>query len=70
MLIEKTTNSLKEKAINIVSNMSNEKIEEFIEIIEIVNDNEIEEKDIRNIKFYVYGYLNGILKKKVKKELY
>lgn len=68
----KTNNRLKEKAINIVSNMSNDKIEEFIDIIEIVSANEIEEKDIRNIKSYVLWYPSEKLKKKkkIKKELY
>lgn len=70
MLIIKTTSPLKRKAINNILNMSDDKIKEFIHIIEKVNNDEIKVNDIRNIKFILLGYLSEMLKKKVKKELY
>ena len=57
MLTIRTNNPLKVKAIDKVSNMSNDKIKEFIDIIEILNADEIKAKDIRGIKFYALGYL-------------
>lgn len=61
MLIVKTTNPLKEKAIKMVSNMSNEKIEESIDIIKLLDNPALTNEDIKSLKWYILGHLKGKL---------
>lgn len=55
MLSINTKNPLKKKAINRVLNMNDDKLEEIINIIDILNAPEIKADDIRKIKFLVGG---------------
>lgn len=55
MLFINTTNPLKKRAINRVLNMNDDKLEEIINIIDILNAPEIKADDIRKIKFLVGG---------------
>lgn len=59
MLFINTTNPLKKKAINRVLNMNDDKLEEIINIIDILNAPEIKADDIRKIKFLVGGICNS-----------
>lgn len=56
MLFINTKNPLKKKAINRVLNMNDDKLEEIINIIDILNAPEIKSDDIRKIKFFWGGY--------------
>lgn len=53
MLFINTKNPLKKKAINRVLNMNDDKLEEVINIIDMLNDQEIKADDIRKVKFFV-----------------
>ena len=55
MILINTTNPLKKKAINRVLNISDDKLEEIINIIELLNDPQLTNKDIREIKYFVGG---------------
>lgn len=55
MLFINTKNPLKKKAINRVLNMNDDKLEEVINIIDMLNDSEIKADDIRKVKFFVGG---------------
>ena len=57
MLFINTTNPLKKRAINRVLNINDDKLEEIINIIDMLNADEIKAKDIKDIKFYLFGYL-------------
>lgn len=59
MLFINTTNPLKKKAINRVLNMNDDKLEEVLNIIDILNAPEIKADDIRKIKFLVGGVCNS-----------
>lgn len=63
MILINTTNPLKKKAINRVLRVSDDKLEEVINIIDLLNDPELNNDDIKEIKWYVYGYMKGKLKK-------
>lgn len=56
MLFINTTNPLKKKAINRVLNINDDKLEEIINIIDMLNAPELKVEDIRKIKFFVGGY--------------
>lgn len=56
MLFINTTNPLKKKAINRVLNINDDKLEEVINIIDMLNAPELKVEDIRKIKFFVWGY--------------
>ena len=56
MLFINTTNPLKKKAINRVLNINDDKLEEIINIIDMLNAPELKVEDIRKIKFFVWGY--------------
>lgn len=58
MLFINTTNPLKKKAINRVLNINDDKLEEVINIIDMLNDPEIKADDIRKIKFLVGVYMS------------
>lgn len=62
MILINTTNPLKKKAINRVLRVSDDKLEEVINIIELLNDPELNNDDINQIKWYVRGYLIGKVK--------
>jgi hypothetical protein len=55
MLFINTTNPLKKKAINRVLNINDDKLEEVINIIDMLNAPELKVEDIRKIKFFVWG---------------
>lgn len=59
MILINTTNTLKKKAINRVLRVSDDKLEEVIKIIDLLNDPELNNDDIKGIKWYVYGYWKG-----------
>lgn len=56
MLFINTTNPLKKKAINRVLNINDDKLEEVINIIDMLNAPELKVEDIRKIKFFCVGY--------------
>ena len=56
MLFINTTNPLKKKAINRVLNINDDKLEEIINIIDMLNVPEIKVEDIRKVKFFLWGY--------------
>lgn len=62
MILINTTNPLKKKAINRVLRVSDDKLEEVINIIELLNCSEFTNDDIKGIKWYLYGLLKGKLK--------
>lgn len=59
MILINTTNPLKKKAINRVLKISEDRIEEVIYILELLNLQELTNEDIKGIKYYIYGYLIG-----------
>lgn len=56
MLFINTTNPLKKKAINRVLNINDDKLEEIINIIDMLNAPEIKADDIRKVKFFAGVY--------------
>lgn len=50
---------IKKKAINRVLKISEDRIEEVIYILELLNLQELTNEDIKGIKHYIYGYLIG-----------
>lgn len=61
MISIKTNNPLKKKAINRVLRVSDDKLEEVANIIELLNCSGFTNDDIKRIKWYLYGYLKGKL---------
>lgn len=59
MILINTTNPLKKKAINRALNISEDRIEEVIYILELLNLQELTNEDIKRIKSYICGYLIG-----------
>lgn len=59
MILINTTNPLKKKAINRALNISEDRIEEVIYILELLNLQELTNEDIKGIKSYICGYLIG-----------
>lgn len=59
MILINTTNPLKKKAINRALNISEDRIEEVIYILELLNLQELTNEDINRIKSYICGYLIG-----------
>lgn len=61
MLFINTKNPLKKKAINRVLNINDDKLEEIINIIDMLNAPEIKADDIRKVKFFagVYNQKNN-----------
>ena len=55
MLFINTKNPLKKKAINRVLNINDDKLEEVINIIDMLNAPELKVEDIRKVKFFVRG---------------
>lgn len=62
MILINTTNPLKKKAINRVLRVSDDKLEEVINIIELLNCSGFTNDDIKGIKWYLHGRLKGKLK--------
>lgn len=67
MIVINTTNPLKKKAINRVLRVSDDKLEEVINIIELLNDQQLTNNDVRKIRYFVVGYLSQIYKQNIKK---
>lgn len=61
MILINTTNPLKKKAINRVLRVSDDKLEEVVNIIELLNCSGFTNDDIKGIKWYLYGRLKGKL---------
>lgn len=59
MTLTNTTNHLKKKAVNRVLNISDDKLEEVINIIELLNFSEITNEDIHLMKYYILGRVEG-----------
>ena len=59
MILINATNPLKKKAINRALNISEDRIEEVIYILELLNLQELTNEDIKRIKGYICGYLIG-----------
>lgn len=55
MILINTTNPLKKKAINRVLRVSDDKLEEVVNIIELLNCSELTNEDIHLIKYYILG---------------
>lgn len=55
MILINTTNPLKKKAINRVLRVSDDKLEEVVNIIELLNCSELTNEDIHLMKFYILG---------------
>ena len=67
MILINTTNPLKKKAVNRVLNISDGKLEEVINIIELLNDPQLTNKDIKKIKYFVGGVFKSDIQVKYKK---
>lgn len=67
MILINTTNTLKKKAINRVLRVSDDKLEEVINIIELLNNPQLTNNDVRKIRYFVGGYLSQIYKQNIKK---
>lgn len=63
MILIKTNNPLKKKAINRVLRVSDDKLEEVINILELLNFSEITNKDINLTKYYILGRVKGKARK-------
>ena len=61
MILINTTNPLKKKAKNRVLRVSDDKLEEVVNIIELLNCSGFTNDDIKGIKWYLYGHLKGKL---------
>lgn len=56
--LEDESNHFKEKAINRVLRISDDKFEELMDVIELLNNPQLTNKEVRGIKYYIMGYLN------------
>lgn len=63
MILINTTNTLKKKAINRVLRVSDDKLEEVINILELLNFSEITNEDIHLTKYYILGRVKGKARK-------
>lgn len=63
MILINTTNPLKKKAINRVLRVSDDKLEEVVNIIELLNCSEITNEDIHLTKYYILGRVKGKARK-------
>ena len=59
MILIQTNNSLRKKSINRVLKISDDKLEEVINILEILNCSEFTNEDIKGIKYYLAGRLQA-----------
>lgn len=64
MILIKTNDPLRKKSINRVLKISDDKLEEVINILELFNVSELTNEDIHLIKYYILGYLKGKKKNK------
>lgn len=62
MILIKTNDPLRKKSINRVLKISDDKLEEVINILELFNVSELTNEDIYLIKYYILGRLKGKLK--------
>lgn len=56
--LDDENNNFKEKAINGVLRISDDKLEELIDIIKLLNNSLSTNNEVRVIKYYLLGYLN------------
>lgn len=63
MILINTTNPLKKKAINRVLRVSDDKLEEVINILELLNFSEITNEYIHLTKYYILGRVKGKARK-------
>lgn len=63
MILINTTNPLKKKAINRVLRVSDDKLEEVINILELLNFSEITNEDIHLTKYYILDRVKGKARK-------
>lgn len=61
MILIKTNDPLRKKSINRVLKISDDKLEEVINILELFNVSELTNEDIYLIKYYILGRLKGKL---------
>lgn len=61
MIITNAKDFLRKMIINRALNISDDRIEEVTIILELLNNPKLTKKDIRLMRFYVYGYLKGKL---------
>lgn len=59
MILIKTNDPLRKKSINRVLKISDDKLEEVINILELFNVSELTNEDIYLIKYYILGRLKG-----------
>lgn len=64
MILIKTNDPLRKKSINRVLKISDDKLEEVINILELFNISELTNEDIYLIKYYILGRLKGKQKNK------
>ena len=64
MILIKTNDPLRKKSINRVLKISDDKLEEVINILELFNISELTNEDIYLIKYYILGWLKGKQKNK------
>lgn len=64
MILIKTNDPLRKKSINRVLKISDDKLEEVINILELFNVSELTNEDIYLIKYYILGRLKGKQKNK------
>lgn len=56
MILIQTNNSLRKKSINRVLKISDDKLEDVINILELLNIESLSKKDIKAIRWYIRGY--------------
>lgn len=61
MILIKTNDPLRKKSINRVLKISDDKLEEVINILELFNVSELTNEDIYLTKYYILGRLKGKL---------
>lgn len=64
--LEEESNYFKEKAINRVLRISDDKCQELMDVIELLNNPLLTNKEVRGIKYYITGYLNQKYNEKMK----
>lgn len=63
MILIKTNDPLRKKSINRVLKISDDKLEEVINILELFNVSELTNEDIHSTKYYILGRVKGKARK-------
>lgn len=63
MILIKTNDPLRKKSINRVLKISDDKLEEVINILELFNVSELTNEDIHLTKYYILGRVKGKARK-------